>query len=293
MLNEDKNENSKGICVLFSSLDACKISEASFKESMSMKDEHYGFVPKYNISFINSFNQAINESQALILKQFENCIQKVIDQQNQSFELFKSEIEQRFTSKIDDLNKKIDKLTKQNDEANKKLDQIVHQNSTLNSLSAKINDDTKKICHQNPKIITNLQNISNQQNQSFIEIKNNFSSIINSITKQNSNVNNTFYINNGEIIDNLFTDDIIVNLFLELVKSISEKCKEDISPRFSFEISNFDSIKDFIPFHKSYHKKYLYHILKLPFVNTNDDLNKFVVELAETLHYLVESGFSE
>lgn len=74
IFKEGCNENDghkKLICTLYETLDGEKLDEKSFKELLDKKDEHFGFVPKFNTSFISSFNNSILQLSNQIESQYE------------------------------------------------------------------------------------------------------------------------------------------------------------------------------------------------------------------------------
>ena len=134
--NIDANNNKESFCVLLESLDAEKINEKSFQDSLLKKEEHFGFAPKFNISFITSFNQCIHE--------LKNEFEKAFHQQNQMMK----EIYDLFLKQSNDTKSDINGLSEKIKSIENEIKQIQTDNtevkSDIKTLSTEIkNVDTK------------------------------------------------------------------------------------------------------------------------------------------------------
>lgn len=132
--NIDKNDelSKKSFCILLGCLEGNKLSQKSIKESLNKRDDHFGFAPKTDDSFISSVNKNINElkSQIAIMMQ----------QQQQIFE----KITQNFDQKLNSIENKYAILSNKIDETQKIVCGI---NNNVHQISQKIENEpnTEKI----------------------------------------------------------------------------------------------------------------------------------------------------
>lgn len=96
-INEN-NENKKSFCVLLGTLDATKMNEKSINESNLNRNEHFGFVPKSNDSFICTVNKNIAEMKNQIDTKFEQLFTFILNQQQQTFDKITQNIDEKLSS---------------------------------------------------------------------------------------------------------------------------------------------------------------------------------------------------
>ena len=193
--NIDTNNNKESFCVLLESLDAEKINEKSFQDSLLKKEEHFGFAPKFNISFITSFNQCIHE--------LENKFEKAFHQQNQMMK----EIYDLFLKQSNDTKSDINVLSEKIKSIENEMKQIQTDNTDVKSDIKEISANIKNVEGEISQIKTDNTEVKSDIKTLSTEIKN-VDTKINQVNSDNTEIKSD------------------INVLSEKIKSIEDEMKQ-------------------------------------------------------------------
>ena len=180
--NANGDEMKKSICVLIGTLDGNKLNEESLKESISMKEEHFGFVPKINSTIFNSFNDIVS-----------NLKDQLLGQQIQIF----NDIKVYFDSKIDSIQSNNQNVTKEITETKNLVTNLSERIQSIENniqLILNHNNDTQ---NKIQSIVSQIDDLKNNQNQTLQKCENNIQQISDKIIGIESNINQISNTNNG------------------------------------------------------------------------------------------------
>lgn len=148
-INEN-HENKKSFCVLLGTLDATKMNEKSINESNLNRNEHFGFMPKSNDSFICTVNKNIAEMKNQIDTKFEQLFTFILNQQQQTFD----KITQNIDEKLSSIEKKYELLSNKIEESKQSMNEI---QQSIQQVSQKIEN-----LNHGEEITNNLQEFKNK-----------------------------------------------------------------------------------------------------------------------------------
>lgn len=196
VLNESNSNNGvekKNICVLLGTLEGNKLNEESLKESISKKEEHFGFVPKIESTIFNSFNNIVSDLKIQLENKYKQTVNDLMEKQIQLFNDFKV----YFDSKFDSIKTNNENFTKEIKETKNLVtnlsEKIQNIENNIKQMSNKNDDAQNKI--QN--IISQVDDLKNNQNQILQKCDNNNSLLIqNKITGIENNINQISNTNN-------------------------------------------------------------------------------------------------
>ncbi|KAK8870903.1 hypothetical protein M9Y10_008815 [Tritrichomonas musculus] len=180
--NANGDEMKKSICVLIGTLDGNKLNEESLKESISMKEEHFGFVPKINSTIFNSFNDIVS-----------NLKDQLLGQQIQIF----NDIKVYFDSKIDSIQSNNQNVTKEITETKNLVTNLSERIQSIENniqLILNHNNDTQ---NKIQSIVRQIDDLKNNQNQTLQKCEKNIQQISDKIIGIESNINQISNTNNG------------------------------------------------------------------------------------------------
>ncbi|KAK8897954.1 hypothetical protein M9Y10_000198 [Tritrichomonas musculus] len=183
ILEESKNndnQQTRDICILLETLDGTKISEESLKESMNKRDERFGFAPKINFSFIDSFNNCISELKRHMDNKYGETICELMKQQQQMINDMKS----YFDQKVNSIQSNYLSLCKKSEETQNEVKTLSNaiksmetkiQSISLNNENEQKKDETnnkiKKISDDLDSIKSSNKQISDKCNETYNYVK--------------------------------------------------------------------------------------------------------------------------
>lgn len=115
------------------------MNEKSVNESNMNKNEHFGFVPKSNDSFICEVNKNMTEMKNQIETKFEQLFSFMLSQQQQTLE----KITQNIDAKLSSIEQKYEILSNKIEESKKSIIQIQSSIQQVSQKTDTINDYTQ------------------------------------------------------------------------------------------------------------------------------------------------------
>lgn len=177
----------------FGTLHGNKLSEESLKESISKKEEHFGFIPKIESTIFNSFNDIVSNLKMQLEEKYKQSVNELQKQQIQIF----NDIKVYFDSKFDSIQSNNDKITKE----------IKDTKNIVTNLSEKIQsieNNIQQMSNKNDDLQNKVQNIMNQinvlknnQNQVLLKCDNNHNDAQQILGKINDIKNNIDQMSNS------------------------------------------------------------------------------------------------
>lgn len=202
----ENDEKKESFCILLGSLEATKMNEKSIIDSVSKKDEHFGYAPKLNDSLICSLNKKMTEINRQVETKFEQIISLIMNQQQQTIDKINNLIESKFSS----IDKNYSLLSNKIDKSIQSINEIRNDISKLSQKCDKKNTEIQQICEKVNTCNQKEEEIKNSLQQlkakiGFISLKHciefkyenlPFNGIIHKLTEENGgNVHNKGIVN--------------------------------------------------------------------------------------------------
>ena len=153
------NENQTSLCVLLNTLDGTKISEQSFNESFSKRDENFGFAPQFSLSFISEIKKQMGDimaQQMQMMNQMKSLFDQKIDSFHASF--------QSLAKKLDDTNDEVKKLTQS-------VANVERDVKTIAGNDERIKEDHNRIAEQNERTKSGIESLTEKVGKIESDIK--------------------------------------------------------------------------------------------------------------------------